>query len=85
VFDPNLTQRIVSGAKKRVIPRNQWASRAKDYSTIALGLSAAIVAAWSTLPADWTAHLPTAWVARGTGLLSMLGLVGKFLVQPGKQ
>ena len=55
-----------------------------DYSTIALALSAAIVAMWSTLPADWTAYLPTAWVARGTGLLSMLGLVGKFLVQ-GKQ
>lgn len=83
MFDPNLTQRIVSGAKKRVIPRNQWASRAKDYSTIALGLSAAIVAAWSTLPADWIAFLPTEWVAKGTGMLSLAGLVGKFLTQPG--
>jgi purine-cytosine permease-like protein len=83
VFDPNLTQRIVSGAKKRVIPRNQWASRAKDYSTIALGLSAAIVAAWTTLPADWIAFLPTEWVAKGTGMLSLAGLVGKFLTQPG--
>jgi len=83
VFDPNLTQRIVSGAKKRVIPRNQWASRAKDYSTIALGLSAAIVAAWSTVPADWVAFLPVEWVAKGTGLLSLAGLVGKFLTQPG--
>ncbi len=83
MFDPNLTQRIVSGAKKRVIPRNQWASRAKDYSTIALGLSAAIVAAWTTLPADWIAFLPTEWVAKGTGMLSLAGLVGKFLTQPG--
>lgn len=83
MFDPNLTQRIVSGAKKRVIPRNQWASRAKDYSTIALGLSAAIVAAWSTVPADWVAFLPVEWVAKGTGLLSLAGLVGKFLTQPG--
>lgn len=83
MFDHNLTQRIVSGAKKRVIPRNQWASRAKDYSTIALGLSAAIVAAWTTLPADWIAFLPTEWVAKGTGMLSLAGLVGKFLTQPG--
>lgn len=83
MFDPNLTQRIVSGAKKRVIPRNQWKSRAKDYSTIALGLSAAIVAAWTTLPADWVAFLPVEWVAKGTGLLSLAGLVGKFLTQPG--
>lgn len=68
--------------KPRIIPN--WRSRLTDYSTLALALSAAIVAMWSTLPADWTAHLPTAWVARGTGLLSLLGLVGKFLVQ-GKQ
>lgn len=68
--------------KPRIIPN--WRSRLTDYSTVALALSAAIVAMWSTLPSDWTAYLPTAWVARGTGLLSMLGLVGKFLVQ-GKQ
>lgn len=68
--------------KPRIIPN--WRSRLTDYSTVALALSAAIVAMWSTLPADWMAHLPTAWVARGTGLLSLLGLVGKFLVQ-GKQ
>lgn len=68
--------------KPRIIPN--WRSRLTDYSTLALALSAAIVAMWSTLPSDWTAHLPTAWVARGTGLLSLLGLVGKFLVQ-GKQ
>lgn len=65
--------------KPRIIPN--WRSRLTDYSTLALALSAAIVAMWSTLPSDWTAHLPTAWVARGTGLLSLLGLVGKFLVQ----
>lgn len=83
-FNPNLTQRIVAGAKRRVVPRSQWRSRAKDYSTIALALSAGIVAAWSTLPADWLQHLPTEWVAKGTGLLSLAGLVGKFLTQPGE-
>jgi len=81
-FDPNLTQRIAAMAKRRVIPRHQWASRARDYSTIALALSAAIIAAWSAVPADWIVHLPTEWVARGTGLLSLAGLIGKFLTQP---
>lgn len=82
-FEPNLTQRIVRRAKARVVPRNQWKSRAKDYSTIALGLSAAIVAAWSTVPAAWVAFLPVEWIAKGTGVLSLLGLIGKFLTQPG--
>lgn len=78
-FEPNLTQRIVAKAKGHIIPN--WRSRLTDYSTIALALSAAIVAMWTTLPADWVAHLPTAWVARGTGVLSLLGLIGKFVVQ----
>lgn len=82
-YEPNLTQRIVRRASKRIVPRNQWRSRAKDYSTIMLGLSAAIVAAWSTVPDAWVAFLPVEWVAKGTGVLSLLGLVGKFLTQPG--
>ena len=56
-------------------------SRLKDYSTVALALSAAVVAVWATFPADWLQFLPTAWVARITGALSALGLVGKFVVQ----
>lgn len=63
---------------------SNWRSRLSDYSTIALALSAGIVATWSTLPADWLQYLPTAWVAKGTGILSLLGLVGKFVNQPGK-
>jgi hypothetical protein len=82
-FQPNMTQRIVASAKRRVIPN--WRSRLSDYSTVALALSAGIVAMWSTLPADWLQHLPTAWVARLTGAISLFGLVGKFLQQPGKQ
>jgi purine-cytosine permease-like protein len=78
-FEPNATQRLVAAAKSRIIPN--WQSRLSDYSTIALALSAGIVAMWSTLPADWLVHLPTAWVARGTGLLSLLGLIGKFIRQ----
>lgn len=61
-----------------------WRSRITDYSTVALAVSAATVALWSTLPADWLVYLPTAWVARVTGAVSLFGLVGKFLVQPGK-
>ena len=60
-------------------------SRMKDYSTIALALSAAVVALWTTLPADWLQFLPTAWVARVTGVLSLFGLVGKFVVQEPKE
>jgi hypothetical protein len=82
-FQPNMTQRIVASAKRRVIPN--WRSRLSDFSTIALALSASIIALWSTLPADWLAYLPTAWVAKGTGVISLLGLVGKFVNQPGKQ
>lgn len=60
---------------------HNWRSRLRDYSTIALALSASIVAMWATFPADWLAYLPTEWVARGTGLLSLLGLAGKFVHQ----
>ena len=56
-------------------------SRLKDYSTVALALSAGIIAVWATFPADWLKFLPTEWVAKGTGLLSLWGLVGKFIDQ----
>lgn len=81
-FDPNVTQRIGAAVKRRVIPN--WRSRLSDYSTIALAVSASTIALWSTLPADWLQHLPTEWVAKGTGLVSLLGLIGKFLNQSGK-
>lgn len=81
-FEPNMTQRIGAAVKKKVIPN--WRSRLGDYSTIALAVSASTIALWSTLPADWLQHLPTAWVAKGTGIVSLLGLVGKFLNQSGR-
>ena len=79
-FDPNKT--IVARVRRRIIPN--WRSRLSDFSTIALALSASIIALWSTLPADWLAHLPTEWVAKGTGVISLAGLLGKFVNQ-GKQ
>ena len=82
-FDANATQRIAAAVKRKIIPN--WRSRLSDFSTIALALSASTIALWSTLPADWLAFLPTEWVAKGTGVISLLGLVGKFLNQPGKQ
>lgn len=82
-FDPNVTQRVRAAVKRRVIPN--WRSRLSDYSTIALAVSASTIALWSTLPADWLQHLPTEWVAKGTGLVSLLGLLGKFVKQEGKQ
>lgn len=76
-FDP--LQTISARVKRRIVPN--WKSRLRDWSTIALGLSAGIVATWMTFPADWLQHLPTAWVAKGTGILSVVGLVSKFIVQ----
>lgn len=73
---------LVAKAKRRLV-RN-WRSRLSDYSTIALALSAGIVGIWATFPADWLQHLPTAWVARATGVISLIGLAGKFVQQPGK-
>ena len=78
-FEPNLTQRIITSAKSRVIPN--WRSRLRDYSTIALALGAATVAAWTALPGDLKAHLPTEYVAWLVGALNAFGLGGKFLVQ----
>ena len=62
-----------------------WRSRITDYSTVALAVSAATVALWSTLPADWLQFLPTSWVARATGVVSLFGLVGKFVKQDTKE
>jgi hypothetical protein len=81
-FDPNLTHRMTAAVRRRVIPN--WRSRLSDYSTIALAVSAATIALWSTLPSDWLQHLPTEWVAKGTGIVSLFGLVGKFVKQPDK-
>jgi len=78
-FDPNKT---IARMRRRVVP--DWKSRLRDYSTIALGLGAAIVAAWIALPDDLKAHLPVDWVARVVGGLNALGLAGKFVVQSPK-
>lgn len=76
-FDPNKT--IAARVKRRIV--KDWRSRLSDWSTIALGLSTGIVATWMTFPADFLAFLPVEWVAKGTGALSALGLVAKFIVQ----
>ena len=76
-FDPNKT--ISARVRRRIV--KDWRSRLSDWSTIALGLSAGIVATWMTFPADFLAVLPVEWVAKGTGALSALGLVAKFIVQ----
>ena len=53
-FDPNKT--ISARVRRRIV--KDWRSRLSDWSTIALGLSAGIVATWMTFPADWLAFLP---------------------------
>lgn len=76
-FDPNKT--IAARVKRRIVPN--WRSRMRDWSTIALGLSAAIATTWMAFPAGWLAFLPVEWVAKGTGALSAAGLLAKFIIQ----
>jgi hypothetical protein len=79
-FDPSKT--ISARVRRRIV--RDWRSRLRDYSTIALGAGAAIVAAWIALPEDLKAHLPVDIVAQIVGGLSALGLAGKFVVQKPK-
>lgn len=79
-FDPAKT--ISARVRRRIV--RDWRSRLSDYSTLALGIGAAIVAAWIALPDDLKAHLPVDWVARVVGGLNAFGLAGKFIRQ-GKQ
>ena len=76
-FDPNKT--ISARVRRRIV--KDWRSRLSDYSTLALAVSAATIALWSTLPQDWLQYLPTEWVARATGVVSLFGLAGKFIRQ----
>ena len=76
-FDPNKT--ISARVRSRIV--KDWRSRLRDWSTIALALGAAIVAAWIAMPEDLKAHLPVDWVARVVGALNALGLAGKFVIQ----
>jgi hypothetical protein len=79
-FDPSKT--ISARVRRRIV--RDWRSRLRDYSTIALGAGAAIVAAWIALPEDLKAHLPVDIVAQIVGGLNALGLAGKFVVQKPK-
>jgi hypothetical protein len=79
-FDPSKT--ISARVRQRIV--RDWRSRLRDYSTLALGAGAAIVAAWIALPEDLKAHLPVDIVAQIVGGLNALGLAGKFVVQKPK-
>ena len=80
-FNPNLTQRVRAAVKRRVTPRSQWKSRAKDISSICLAAGPAALAIWVGLPADLKAHLPVDYVAWGIGAINIVGWFGKFVVQ----
>jgi len=75
-FDPNAT---IVRLKRRIVPN--WRSRLRDYSTFALAAGGGIVVAWTGLPADLKAHLPTEYVAWVVGALNVWGLGGKFITQ----
>lgn len=77
-FEPGMTQRIVAGAKRRVVPRSQWKSRAKDYSTIFI--SATFL--WEAIikPA-YGADLPAWLVVELTKALVVSAGIAKFIRQ----
>lgn len=59
----------------------------KHYSTQALAAGASLPAVWEGIPDDLKAALPPStihWVARITGIVCALGLVGKFIDQTPK-
>lgn len=87
-FDPNKT--IVARVRRRIVPN--WRSRLRDYSTIALGLTAAtstaLLGAWSLMPPEWKAAMPKDVPLYLGGVYMALGVwggVGKFVTQPGKE
>jgi len=78
-FEPNLTQRIVTKAKSRIVPN--WRGRMKDYSSRVAQWGALIQGGLLLVPA---AHLPVhlaSYVA-----LVMFVLVGgaKIITEPGR-
>ena len=84
-FNPNLTQRIVAGAKRRVIPN--WKSRLRDYSTVALAALTGIGAIWVAIPEDIKATFGpsvAAWIGKLMLALAAWGTVGKFIQQKPK-
>lgn len=83
--NPNLTQRIVARAKRRIIP--DWRSRINDYSTRALAVIVALAGGYSGAEAaGMTNHIPKVLIDHGVtaiAILGVLGVIGKFMTQPG--
>lgn len=82
-FNPNLTQRLVARARRRVA-RN-WRSRWTDYSTRLAKWGALVQGAILMIPPDDAKHLPanlSAYIA-----LAMFVLIGaaKLINEPGKE
>ncbi len=75
-FDPNAT---IVRLKRRIVPN--WKDRLRDWSTWAMAAGGAIVVAWTGLPSDLKAHLPTEFVAWAVGVLNMVGICCKFVIQ----
>lgn len=60
----------------------------RHYSTQALAAGASLPAAWEAIPDDLKVAFPPStihWVARITGIVCVMGLVGKFIDQSPKE
>jgi hypothetical protein len=81
-FDPSMTQRLVSRAKRRIVP--DWRARWDDLSTRIAKWGALLQGALLMVPAEHAAKLPqhlSAYLA-----LAMFVLVGaaKLITEPGR-
>lgn len=79
-FEPNLTQRIVSKAKRRIT--KDWRSRLRDYSSVLAQVGAAVQGLMLTLPAGTVSVTVQAWIA--TVFFGLIQLA-KIITEPGRR
>ena len=53
----------------------------RAFSTLALGAVVAIQGVWATLPDEWKTGIPPEWIVGITGVVAVLGFVGRFIDQ----
>ena len=58
-----------------------WRSLPRYFSTQAMALAGLMQAAWIGIPDDMKASVPSEWVAAATGLLMVLGVIGRMVDQ----
>jgi hypothetical protein len=63
---------------------DNWRQGWKWVSVWCMALSGAVLTSWQTLPDDWKAMLPQAFLQRYIGPLLLIGIIGRFIDQTKK-